>query len=199
MSIFQLPSRLVLHCTLLLLALISLSPAARADQSNAWAALQRGGQIVLIRHASTESGIGDPPGFTLADCSSQRQLSAAGRAQAQRLGAAFRSRRIVVADVWSSRWCRCSETAQLAFGRVTPMTMIDSSFEDSVAVASQKSRDISTAIGNHTTDGNLVLVTHQVNITDLTGMGTRMGEALVLSGQRDANGKFVVIGRLLVD
>jgi broad specificity phosphatase PhoE len=196
---FRLASRFFLHCTLALLALTTLTPAARADETAAWAALQRGGQIVLIRHASTESGIGDPPGFTLADCSSQRQLSAAGRGQAQRLGAAFRSRRIAVSEVWSSRWCRCSETAQLAFGRVTPMTMIDSSFEDSNAAASQKLRDVTTAIGNRSTDGNLVMVTHQANITDLTGSGTRMGEALVLSGQRDANGKFVVIGRLQVD
>jgi hypothetical protein len=77
--------------------------------------------------------------------------------------------------------------------------MIDSSFEDSNAAASQKLRDVTTAIGNRSTDGNLVMVTHQANITDLTGSGTRMGEALVLSGQRDANGKFVVIGRLQVD
>ena len=195
---FLLTSRFA-PCGTLLLALMTLLPAARADETTAWAALQRGGQIVLMRHASTESGIGDPPGFTLADCSSQRQLSAAGRAQAQRLGAAFQSRRIAVSDVWSSRWCRCTETAQLAFGQVTPMPMIDSSFEDSTVAASQKLRDVVTAIGNHTTDGNLVMVTHQVNITELTGLGTRMGEALVLSGQRDADGKFVVIGRLQVD
>ncbi len=199
MFTFQLISRPALRCTLALLALITLLPAARADDSATWAALQRGGQIVLMRHASTESGIGDPAGFTLADCSSQRQLSAAGRAQAQRLGAAFRSRNIAVADVWSSRWCRCTDTAQLAFGRVTPMPMIDSSFEDSAAVASQKLHDVTAAIDKHKSAGNLVMVTHQVNMTELTGLGTRMGEALVLSGQRDADGKFVVIGRLQID
>ncbi|MFT5531808.1 MAG: phosphohistidine phosphatase SixA [Burkholderiaceae bacterium] len=192
-------SRYAMRCLLALLALTTFLPVANADDAATWAALQRGGQIILLRHASTESGIGDPPGFTLADCRSQRQLSASGREQAQRLGAVFRSRDIAVSNVWSSRWCRCTETAQLAFGRVTPMLMLDSSFEDNDAEALQKLRDVSDAIGDYRMRGNLVMVTHQVNITALTGMGTRMGEAVVLSGRRHADGKFVVIGRLQVD
>lgn len=195
----MLTSRLALRCMLAFLALTTLLPTARADAAATWAALQRGGQIVLLRHSSTESGIGDPPGFTLADCSSQRQLSAAGRAQAQRLGEAFRTRSIPVTQVWSSHWCRATETAQLAFGRVTPMTILDSSFDDGAAAVSQKLREVSTAIRARSTDGNLVMVTHQVNITELTGVVPRMGEMVVLSGQVGADGKFVVLGRLVVD
>ncbi|EGF30915.1 Phosphoglycerate mutase [Oxalobacteraceae bacterium IMCC9480] len=195
----MLNSPFVVRCTLALLALTTLLPLARADDAAIWTALQGGGQVVLLRHSSTESGIGDPPGFTLADCRSQRQLSADGRAQAQRLGEAFRSRSIPVAQVWSSRWCRCVDTARLAFGRVTPMAMLDSGFEDSADAFGLKLRAVSAAIRDRTGDGNVVMVTHQVNITELTGIVPRMGEMVVLTGQVGADGKFAVRGRVQVD
>jgi broad specificity phosphatase PhoE len=195
----MLTSQFVVRCTLALLALTTLLPLARADDAAIWTALQGGGQVVLLRHSSTESGIGDPPGFTLADCRSQRQLSADGRAQAQRLGEAFRSRSIPVAQVWSSRWCRCVDTARLAFGRVTPMAMLDSGFEDSADAFGLKLRAVSAAIRDRTGDGNVVMVTHQVNITELTGIVPRMGEMVVLTGQVGADGKFAVRGRVQVD
>jgi broad specificity phosphatase PhoE len=71
---------------------------------------------VLVRHAVTTPGVGDPPGMRLEDCATQRNLSDEGRAEARRLGAAFRARGISVQRLLSSPWCRCLETARLAFG-----------------------------------------------------------------------------------
>lgn len=98
-----------------LLAAIAFAPAARADAA-LWELLQRGGQVVLVRHAVTEPGVGDPDGFRLDDCGTQRNLSEQGRRDAQRLGEALRSRRVPVARVLASPWCRCVATARLAFG-----------------------------------------------------------------------------------
>lgn len=75
---------------------------------------------MVIWHAATEPRIGDPPGFQLDDCATQRNLSEAGREEARRIGAAFRARGIPIGRVLSRRWCRCLETAGLAFGTVGP-------------------------------------------------------------------------------
>jgi phosphohistidine phosphatase SixA len=101
---------------MLVLALVLPAPAAAADAL--WDLLRGGRQVVVMRHAVTTPGVGDPPGFRLGDCPTQRNLTDAGRDDARRVGAAFRSRGIPVGRVLSSRWCRCLETAQLAFGRV---------------------------------------------------------------------------------
>ena len=96
----------------LLLALSLAFAPAHADDA-LWDALRQGGHVLYIRHALTEPGFGDPPGFELADCSTQRNLSDAGRAQARRMGEALRSREVPIGEVLSSPWCRCVETARL--------------------------------------------------------------------------------------
>src|SRR5918997_3678549 len=112
---------------LLLLALLAPLPAA-ADEA-AWAALREGGRVVLIRHGATSGGSGDPPGFRLDDCATQRNLTEAGRAQVQRLGEAFRARGIRVDKVISSEWGRCRETAELmALGAVAPAPTFNNAF-----------------------------------------------------------------------
>ena len=108
----------------------SSAPAANGDAL--WDLLRGGGQVVLMRHASTEGGIGDPAGFRLDDCRTQRNLSTAGREEARRLGHAFKSRNIPLGRVLSSRWCRCLDSARLAFGTVEPWEPLDSFFNDRV-------------------------------------------------------------------
>src|SRR6059058_1594518 len=90
--------------------------AAPADEA-LWALLRGGGQVVLVRHALTDPGVGDPPGFDLDQCSTQRNLSEAGRREAEKLGQVLRAHDVPVAAVLTSPWCRCRETARLAFGR----------------------------------------------------------------------------------
>jgi phosphohistidine phosphatase SixA len=158
-----------------------------------WDALRGGGKVVVLRHASTEPGLGDPPGFRLEDCATQRNLSEAGRAEARRIGAAFARRAVPVARVLSSRWCRCVETARLAFGRVEPWAPLDSFFADR-SRESQQTRAVRALIAEPLTGGNLILVTHQVNITALTGIVPGTGEMVVLNPK--PGGRFTTVGRL---
>jgi phosphohistidine phosphatase SixA len=167
-------------------------PAGAADDDRLWSLLKGGGQIVLIRHASTVPGVGDPPGFRVEDCATQRNLSEAGREEARRIGAAFRQRGVPVGQVLSSRWCRCLETARLAFGSVEPWPALDSFFADRSREPEQ-TRAVRERAGQPAGPGNLILVTHQVNITALTGIVPSQGELVILTPR---DGGFTVAGRL---
>jgi hypothetical protein len=106
-----------------------LARAAVADDELAWRRLREGGHVILIRHASTVAGVGDPPTFRLGDCSTQRNLSDAGREEARRLGARIKAERVPVAKVYTSPWCRCQETARLAFGAAEDWEPLSSFFD----------------------------------------------------------------------
>lgn len=166
---------------LFLLFLFSISINASAAGDAFWAQLKQGGNIVLMRHAQTVPGIGDPRGFRLDDCATQRNLSAEGRADAMRIGAAFRARAIPVAEVLSSRWCRCVDTAKIAFGKARPATMLDSVFNDRERSDEEKLTELYNFLAQRPVSrGNLVLVTHALNISALTGASVASGEMLVV-------------------
>jgi phosphohistidine phosphatase SixA len=169
-----------------------LAGSARADEG-VWELLRAGGQVVLIRHASTEPGLGDPPGFRLDDCATQRNLSEAGRDEARRIWAAFQRRGVPIGRVLSSRWCRCLETARVAFERVEPWPPLDSFFDDRGREPDQ-TRAVRALMDQPISEGNLILVTHQVNITAITGIVPAMGEMIVLTPQ--PGGTVRVAGRL---
>src|ERR1700693_4405740 len=95
---------------------LAIAPAFAADDSNeAWKALVEGGQVALVRHGNAPGPSlgagGDPPGFRIGDCRTQRNLDETGRGEAKTLGAAFRSHGVRVDRVQSSPWCRCMDTA----------------------------------------------------------------------------------------
>jgi phosphohistidine phosphatase SixA len=181
----------VLAVLIALALLVAHPPAEAANGDRLWALLKGGGQIVLIRHASTVPGVGDPPGFRVEDCATQRNLSEAGREEARRIGAAFRERGIPVGEVLSSRWCRCLDTARLAFGSVKPWPALDSFFDDRSREPEQ-TRAVRERASQPLTRGNLILVTHQVNITALTGLVPSQGEMVMLTPR---DGGFTVAGR----
>ena len=169
--------------------------AAAAGDDAAWRELEAGGCAVLLRHARTVAGIGDPPGFRLDDCSTQRNLSATGREQARSIGAGFERRGIAVDEVLSSRWCRCLDTARLAFPRhrVRPFETLDSFFADGSTRQAQTDA-LRAWLGRQGSTRRVVLVTHQVNIAALTGQSVGMGEALLVRlGAADAG---QLLGRL---
>lgn len=178
------------------LAVLSLQIAPALAQSDAalWERLKSGGHVVVARHAATLPGKGDPPNFKLGDCSTQRNLSEAGRADAGLVAAAFRQHAVPVGEVLSSRWCRCSDTAQLAFGRVDPVAMLDSSGADDEAARQRKLASLRAHIAGYKGSGNLVLVTHETNIRELTGQNLSQGELLVAAPQPD--GSLTVLGRI---
>lgn len=153
---------------------------AGASPEAAWAALARGGHVLVVRHAQTDPGVGDPPQFRRGDCATQRNLSAAGREQARRMGERLRGAGVEVGEVLSSSWCRALDTATLAFGRAAPYAPLDSFFGDRAAEPAQTAA-LRERVRAHRGPATLVLVTHQVNITALTGEVPAMGEALVLA------------------
>lgn len=162
-----------------------------ASEAAAWAALGQGG-IVLFRHANAPGG-GDPVGMRIDDCITQRNLDEAGRAQARRIGEAFRSRGIEIGAVLTSQWCRARDTAELAFpGRKREEPAFSSFFDDRSKGPAQ------TAVARRILQdwrgpGALVVTTHQVNITALTGIFPASGEGIVI---RLDNGAVSVVGRI---
>jgi hypothetical protein len=164
---------------------------AVASEEAAWAAL-RGGAIVLFRHAIAPGG-GDPAGFRLGDCATQRNLDEAGRRQAQRIGEAFRSRGVAVGRVLTSQWCRTRETAELAFpGRKQDEPAFNSFFDDR-SLGPAQTAAARPILLNWRGPGALVVSTHQVNITALTGIVPASGEGVVL---RTDGGALAVVGRI---
>jgi phosphohistidine phosphatase SixA len=192
MASFDVHGRLWPPVSFLLLALLAAPALAMADDA-LWAKLRGGGFVVMIRHA-TAPGTGDPPGFKLGDCATQRNLSEEGREEARRIGAAFKRERVPVEEVLSSEWCRCRETAALAFGRYVPWPAINSFFSDRAREA-QQSAEVRAAAARVAKSANLVLVTHQVNITAVSGVYPASGELVVL---QPAGDRLEVVGRLRV-
>ncbi|MFG5410168.1 histidine phosphatase family protein [Piscinibacter sakaiensis] len=139
---------------------------------------------------------GDPPQFRLGDCSTQRNLSEGGRDQARRLGAAFRARGIAVGELRSSQWCRTRDTAELAFpGRLREDADFNSFFGRGDSAQEQAQTQAARAtLARWRGPGVLVVVTHQVNITALTGIYPASGEGVVL--QPGADGALAVVGRV---
>ncbi len=158
-----------------------------------WALLAGGGQVVMMRHASTVSGVGDPPRFDLRDCATQQTLSEIGRIESRRVGVAFRARRIPIARVLSSEWCRCSETARLAFGRAELWPALNSYFNDPAHDAAHTPA-VRALAGERPARGNLIMVTHQLNVRAVTGLAPQPGEMVVLTPHGE--GRFTVAGRL---
>lgn len=179
-----------------LLALMSLSMQTVAANGSAdlLRVLRSGGHVILMRHAVTVPGIGDPAGFELGQCVTQRNLSEAGRTDATRIGERFRQERIPVAAVLSSRWCRCLDTAKLAFGRVEPAQMLDSMFLDEADARQRKLVDVRAYLKASKRAGNIVMVTHDVNIQALVGGHMSPGEMAVAAVE--PNGALRMIGRL---
>lgn len=147
--------------------------------------LRAGACVVLLRHAQTVPGIGDPPDFRLDQCSTQRNLSDEGRLQAGRIGQWFTSRGLQPRAVRSSAWCRCKDTADLAFGSHQVWPALNSFFGS--GGRDTQTAPLRNALGRIPAGHFEVWVTHQVNMTALTGEGMTMGEGLVV----DARGKMV--------
>lgn len=159
--------------------------------------LLQAGDLLLFRHALAPGG-GDPPGFRLGDCRTQRLLSDEGRAQARRLGEAVRARLaaqgLSVGAVWTSPWCRTRETAALAFPAqaVVEQAAFGSTFSEREREPAQ-TRAAQALLAGWRGPGVLVVVTHQVNITALSGVFPASGEGVAM---RFADGRGQLLGRI---
>jgi broad specificity phosphatase PhoE len=179
---------------LLFVAMVFSSVSASAQSNEAlWDVLRGGGHVVLLRHGTTTPGAGDPPGFRLEDCATQRNLSDQGRAEARRIGAAFQARHVPIGLVLSSPWCRCLETARLAFGRAERWDTLGNLFGNRSREAEQVTA-MRERVSQRPTVGNLILISHGVTIQALTGESVAQGEFLVVTPE--GNGRFRVVGRM---
>jgi phosphohistidine phosphatase SixA len=168
---------------------------AHADEA-LWRLLQASGQIVLMRHAVTTPGVGDPEGMVLEDCRTQRNLSDAGRAHARQVGEAFRAHGVPIEQVLSSPWCRCVETARLAFGASPEIsTALSNLFGRSDPQGQQVSR-LRALVSRKPGAGNVVMVSHGSTILALTGVSPAPAEMVVVTPM--GSGKFAVAGRMEV-
>ena len=170
-------------------------PFGRAEE-DLWAQLRRGGLVIFIRHASTVAGLGDPPGFSLEKCETQRNLSEAGREEARRIGERLRRERVPVARVYTSPWCRCRETATLAFGRADDWEPLSSFFDfpDREPDYTERVKQRIASLDRRRAGGNTVMVTHNVNIAALTRLSVAPGELVVARAQGCCNVR--TLGRL---
>ncbi|MFN3260867.1 MAG: histidine phosphatase family protein [Pikeienuella sp.] len=165
--------------TILILALLLLSPVlARASEEAAWAALSRPGAIALMRHALAP-GTGDPPNFTLGDCATQRNLDGRGREQARRAGAALLEKGVAFDRVFTSEWCRARETAELlGHGAPEPLPALNSFFGER-SLGPERTEAALAALAALPEGARVMLVSHQVNVTALSGVFPASGEIVV--------------------
>lgn len=179
----------------MVLALLAALPAQAAEEDALWRALMDGGHVALMRHASAP-GTGDPPGFRLGECATQRNLSEAGRAEARGIGAAFRARNVRVARVLSSEWCRCVDTGtEMALASVETRPAALNSFFGRGGEAEASTAALKALLDDLPRGGPaVVMITHQVNVTALTGVYPASGEIVVL--RLEPGGGFAVAGRL---
>jgi len=161
---------------------VASSPRAFGVEADVWRRLREGKHVILMRHASTEPGLGDPAGYKLEDCATQRNLSEAGRDEARRIGERFRAEKVPIARVYTSPWCRCRETAMLAFGRAEDWEPLSSIF-DFPHQEPEYSERVRKRIGGYARrnpGGNVVMVTHNVNIAALSRHSVATGEMVLM-------------------
>ena len=173
---------------------ISLTTPIKADlYKNLINQLKDGEKLIFIRHANAP-GNGDPAGFNLNNCSTQRNLSEDGRKQAQRIGEFFNKNKIEIDKVLSSEWCRCKETAKIAFKNYSTNSFLNSFY--SSKFSKNKDKQVK-AFNNYIKDlgnkKNLILVTHYVFISEVLNYGSSSGEIVV----SDKN--FNIIGNIEID
>jgi phosphohistidine phosphatase SixA len=174
---------------------LMIAPAAVADDSrDAWAALVQGSHVALIRHGNAPPGYGDPPGFKIDDCATQRNLDDVGRAQARVLGEAFRQHGVPVGKVLSSPWCRCLETARLmALGPVDNTWAVAASERSPERLAALKQM-----VSSWRGPGTLVVVTHALTVQALVGVMPGQAETVVIRPKPGNEPGVDVVGRIPV-
>ena len=141
--------------------------------------LRDNGKIIFIRHAYAPGG-GDPDGFDIANCASQRNLNSEGIAQSKRIGKFFEENDIIIDKVLSSEWCRCKETAKYAFNNYETKSFLNSFFSQKFAHNKDKQiKELKEYVKNWNSKKNLVLITHFVVISEILNISTSSGEIVI--------------------
>ena len=177
-----------------IIIIISFTTPIKADlNKNLINQLEDGGKLIFIRHAYAP-GNGDPNNFNLNDCSTQRNLNSSGQKQAKRLGEFFNVNKIKIYKVLSSEWCRCKETADIAFKDFSTNSFLNSFYSSKYAKNKDKQvEELNNYIKRFKSKKNLIFVTHYVLISEVLNYGPSSGEIVV----SDKN--FNIIGTIEID
>ena len=172
---------------------ITAEVASADEAADAWKALRAGGHVALMRHTDAPGGVGDPPGFRVDECATQRNLSEKGRQDATKIGSRLQREGVAFEKILSSPWCRCIDTAKLlSMGAVET----EATFGNVVVLRDQREALTTGAralIAKWTARGNLLVVTHGANIFALTGSSPASGEIVVVrSGSGEAVGRLML-------
>lgn len=164
----------------IIIILISLTSSIKAEiDKDILAFLKENNKLIFIRHAYAPGG-GDPDNFDINDCNTQRNLSDSGRQQAKNISNFFIENQINFKKVYSSEWCRCKETAKIAFGDFETKNFLNSFFSQKFAKNRKKQmNDLNNFVDNYKDDGNLVFVTHYVVISEALNYAPSSGEIVV--------------------
>jgi len=167
--------------SLVIVALVLLSSVLAADdQTDAWEALRQGEAVLMMRHALAP-GTGDPANFELGDCTTQRNLNDEGRAQARSWKPFLAQHGITEARVYSSQWCRCMDTAtEMNMGQVTGWPPLNSFFRNRSKGPGQ-TKDTIDGVNAMGEGAPIILVSHQVNTTALTGIYPASNEGVIIA------------------
>ena len=155
--------------------------------------LKVGGKLIFIRHAYAPGG-GDPENFNIHDCSTQRNLSESGKIQSRKIGNFFTENKIKIEKVYSSEWCRCKETASLAFENFKTKSFLNSFFSSKFAQnKNSQMRDLKKFLLDWDKKTNLIFVTHYVVISEILDYPSSSGEIVI------SNKNFKIIDTLEIE
>tara|TARA_X000000368_G_C22632744_1_gene537436 strand:+ start:56 stop:616 length:561 start_codon:yes stop_codon:yes gene_type:complete len=177
----------------ILIIFISINTPIKADSyQNVIDVLNKGGKLIFIRHAYAPGG-GDPNNFDIEDCDTQRNLNDKGRKQAQEIGAFFKNNNVKIKDIYSSEWCRCKETALIAFKKFKKKSFLNSFFSSKFAQNKYPQiKSLKKFVNNWSGDKHLIFVTHYVVINELLNYSSSSGEIVI--ADKDYN----ILGNVLI-
>ena len=167
----------------LIIFICIISPVKADLNQNIISELKKGGKIIFIRHAYAPGG-GDPNNFDLNDCDTQRNLNDDGRLQSKKIGDFFKKNEISIEKVYSSEWCRCKETASIAFKNFETKNFLNSFFSERfVENRENQVENFNKFINNWNGKGNLIFMTHYVVISEILNYAPASGEIIVSDKQ----------------
>ena len=167
----------------LIIFICIISPVKADLNQNIISEIKKGGKIIFIRHAYAPGG-GDPNNFDINDCDTQRNLNDEGRLQSKKIGDFFKNNKISIEKVYSSEWCRCKETASIAFRTFETKNFLNSFFSERFAKNRENQiENFNKFINNWNGKGNLIFVTHYVVISEILNYAPSSGEIIVSDKQ----------------
>jgi len=169
----------IISLLLKVLILSLFSTHSHSSEQN-WKPAQEGNKVILIRHSLAPGG-GDPTGFKIDDCKTQRNLNRVGIKQSKKIGKLFKKNKVLIDQVLSSQWCRCKDTAKYAFGDYKEFTALNSTFQSPYDKNETKQlKQLYSFVKKWDGKGkNLVLVTHYSIITAITNAVPSSGEIVI--------------------